>query len=272
MLRSLSYEMWRMGVSGRRDKVARGRWRCARGSRRSAGQSPRTAFSLIELIVVIGVLVPSLRSARESAKRVVCATREKEMLNATNMYVTEWHRYPPSLANTVLPWYGWSRIDWLGAGHDGEDAHAAPESGLYFAYLKTADVYMCPSDRPAIVEAAAGIRTVRRFSYSMNGRVGLLISGRFGTTSEAKPSNRVPGDADLPVFFEEDPNGNLDARPEGCFTGSDRAFERHVRLTNVGFADGHVSQESYTSGTTARSLFDALGVPKAPMILGLDAG
>jgi prepilin-type processing-associated H-X9-DG protein/prepilin-type N-terminal cleavage/methylation domain-containing protein len=229
----------------------------------------RRALTLVELLVVIGILsiliailVPSLKGAREAGKRSLCATRVAEFAKVTHLYVTEWERYPPSLANTSLPWIGWSGIDWLGAGHNGALVHAAPESGVYFPYVGRIDLYLCPKEEAQIVSADSLI-TVRQFSYSMNGRTGLMIPDRRNTVGSAATIS----DADLPLFFEEDPAQNLDAQPEGCFTGDDRPFMRHRGKTNVGFADAHVRTQQFTEDTTAKKHFDAIGVPMADILL-----
>ena len=221
----------------------------------------RGGFTLIELLIVIGIialllalLIPSLQSARNTAKRTVCAAHQNELLKATPLYISDSARYPPSLANTPFPWVGWSRIDWLGAGHEGWEAHHAPQTGLFYPILRTEEIYLCPSDRADVV-VASGMQTVRRFSYSMNGRLGLVIPGR---------QRSVP-ESDLPVFFEEDLARNLNVRPEGCFTGTDRPSLRHDGQSNVGFADGHVA--TIKTSRTAKSWFEALGVPKAKQVL-----
>lgn len=205
---------------------------------------------------LMAILVPTLSGARNAAKRVVCATRQGELLKATGIYLSDENRYPPSLANTPFPWTRWSRIDWLGAGHQGWEAHAAPEAGLYFPLLNNPQVYLCPSDAPEIVDAA-GMQTVRFFSYSMNGRMGLASSSGYPNISDSL----------LPLFFEEDLAANLNALPEGCFTGSDQPSFRHNGDTNVGFADGHVQIADYNPGVSAAAIYTEIRLPRAPQVL-----
>lgn len=199
-------------------------------------------------------MVPSLSRAREAARRTICGTRIGELLKATSVYLADWRRYPPSLANTPQPWVRWSKTDWLGAGHEGWEAHHAPQTGLYFPILGTADIYLCASDRAEIVQAG-GMTTVRRFSYSMNGRLGLALPGRSGLASDSR----------LPTFFEEDPASNLDVRPEGCFTGTDRPFLRHAGRTNIGYADGHV--DATEERRSAKEIYEELQLPAARTLL-----
>ncbi len=65
----------------------------------------RIAFSLLELLMVIailslmiGILVPSLRKARELAKDIVCRSNQKNVSNAVILYTEEYEdQYPYSL-------------------------------------------------------------------------------------------------------------------------------------------------------------------------------
>jgi prepilin-type N-terminal cleavage/methylation domain-containing protein/prepilin-type processing-associated H-X9-DG protein len=66
--------------------------------------SKRLAFTLIELLVVIAIiallvaiLVPSLNMAREIARRTVCATNDKCMTTAIQMYAND--------NNEIMPFY-----------------------------------------------------------------------------------------------------------------------------------------------------------------------
>ncbi|RMF82765.1 MAG: DUF1559 domain-containing protein [Planctomycetota bacterium] len=63
---------------------------------------PRQAFTLIELLVVvaiiallISILLPSLRSAREQAKTTKCVANLKQVGNIMHMYFQEWRDYFP---------------------------------------------------------------------------------------------------------------------------------------------------------------------------------
>ena len=65
----------------------------------------RAAFSLVELLIVIailslmvGILVPSLRNAREMAKDIVCRAHQKSVSSAIILYTEEYDdQYPYSL-------------------------------------------------------------------------------------------------------------------------------------------------------------------------------
>lgn len=232
--------------------------------RKAYGGSGASGFTLIELLVVmtiiallLAILVPVISRAHGAAKKTICATQQNEFLKTTAMYTAEYNVYPPSLANTPLPWnLGWSQLDWLGAGHLGWQAYKAPEAGLYYPYIKNTNLYLCPSDDAEVVEALIG-QTVRKHSYSMNGRTGLMPIGKFSHIS----------DSTLPLFFEEDLEHNLRPQPEGCFTGTDKLNYRHAGKSNVGFADGHVQHADYDPNHDAIKIYTELGLLWAKRIL-----
>ena len=77
----------------------------------------KRGFTLIELLVVISiialllsVLSPSLRRARESARKVVCSSNNKQIGTAMEMYIMEYNNYYPPhrvlVGGSVLPGQG----------------------------------------------------------------------------------------------------------------------------------------------------------------------
>jgi prepilin-type processing-associated H-X9-DG protein len=79
--------------------------------RSCAGVRRIAAFTLVELLVVIGIiavliglLLPSLTTARENAKRVQCATKLQQILSAANIHVVEhggWYPLAGDIAGNV---------------------------------------------------------------------------------------------------------------------------------------------------------------------------
>jgi prepilin-type N-terminal cleavage/methylation domain-containing protein/prepilin-type processing-associated H-X9-DG protein len=131
----------------------------------SPTQRPRSAFTLVELLVVIGIiavlmsiLLPALNRARESAKAVVCASNLKQLGIALAMYVNDNNQYTPrfmydpeSVAGVTTPEPGFKRWEWFHAimryvaaqQRDFTYGVATGNSGLQEEQKQS--VYFCPS-------------------------------------------------------------------------------------------------------------------------------
>lgn len=139
------------------------------------------AFTLIELLVVvaiiallIAILLPSLKRAKENARRLKCATNQRQLITAARVYADENINFMPS------PNWGWPRGNpglprgWL---FDPAKFLRKPrlrwrpidvEYGLLWDYLKYPELYRCPL-HPKIDRYQNDSRRIT--SYLMNGAV-----------------------------------------------------------------------------------------------------
>lgn len=99
-------------------------------------------FTLIELLVVvaiiallISILVPSLRAAKEQTRTLVCKTRLRELYHGHVLYAGEWDdRYPD-----------YDRWLWRGPQNN-VPSRDWVERGEIYKYILNKETYFCPKD------------------------------------------------------------------------------------------------------------------------------
>ena len=136
---------------------------------RRQGRNPQCrgpAFTLIELLVVIAiiailmaVLVPALKIAREQARGVSCLSNQRSLAQAYIMYADEnggsicggWAAFAP--VNRVPPWVmppldeaGGKIIEMASGDVTLQQRFNGLRQGALYPYLKEVKVYHCPGD------------------------------------------------------------------------------------------------------------------------------
>jgi type II secretory pathway pseudopilin PulG len=132
----------------------------------SAGASPRrgdrVAFTLVELLVVIGIvailiaiLLPTLKKAREMAVRVTCMSNLRQIALAEHMYANAFHGSLPGglLDDTNSNWstgYTWRmRLAVTSPFYKSAPGNKVSPTGIgwlmFLGYLKDLRVVYCPS-------------------------------------------------------------------------------------------------------------------------------
>jgi prepilin-type N-terminal cleavage/methylation domain-containing protein/prepilin-type processing-associated H-X9-DG protein len=239
----------------------------------------KKAFTLIELLVVIAIvavlmaiLFPALKRAREQGRRAVCLSNLKQLTLAWIMYADEnddrivngeaagggnGRADTPTSGNRHKGekwWVGGDCGDfWAGEHLPMEIQIAAIQNGALFPYTKKETLYRCPT----------GVRgDLRTYSIgdSMNGipRSGTHIDNRVGvrvgkTVLWIKNRQEIdsPGPAYRLVLLDE---GRI--TPDSYATHYvnqrwwDPPFVRHGDGTNVSFADGHSAYWKYKGKKT----------------------
>jgi prepilin-type N-terminal cleavage/methylation domain-containing protein/prepilin-type processing-associated H-X9-DG protein len=215
-------------------------------------RKPR-AFTLIELLVVIAIiailaamLLPALSKAKLKAQAIACMNNGKQLGTAYLMYAHDYN-------DIALPGSSYSGIpSWCGGGlhstPDAIDVNFVKNSPTY-PYLKSADVFRCPSDIAGLRWLGGAIQ-LRNRSYAVN--------GGFGNSSWHQPNVppfkhmtkmttiTAPGPSLVYVLIDEHENSINDSHfyPFRNLKAYDNRWldapsGRHGNATGFNFADGH---------------------------------
>jgi prepilin-type N-terminal cleavage/methylation domain-containing protein/prepilin-type processing-associated H-X9-DG protein len=215
-------------------------------------------FTLVELLVVIGIMsllvgivLPSLDSARQIARRVYCQTNLRVLAIANNVYASENNGlYAPGAANFIK-----NKDRWFGR----RKGPTGPfeEGGPLTPYFETPKVRRCPSFRDCLVGFEAGCGG---YGYN-NNFVGQLRRAPGYQLKTDRSGNRSEAFADTSATVAFTDSAMVDAGLiEYSFAESPRwpDFDgkpwpsihfRHAKLANVAWLDGHVSSEAMTFST-----------------------
>src|SRR3954454_10020969 len=120
----------------------------------SSPQRKRPAFTLVELLVVIGIiavlvgiLLPALNKARNSAKTLQCKSNLRQIGIAVQMYTNANHGfYPPGMAQDAnQSFYNWTSLLTYMMDHKGGPTNSASDvsgGGTTGGFRK---IFLCPS-------------------------------------------------------------------------------------------------------------------------------
>lgn len=194
------------------------------------------AFTLVELLVVIGVisllisiLMPALNAAREQARAVKCLSNLRQMTIAAHAYVNEnGGRYPVGY---------WGLDSW-----DFSITPAGITPGLLWAGRGTTQVQQCPS-----FDGRSNTPSDPYTGYNYN--ISYIGHGQFETIQRPAKATQVRHPASTALFGDGEYAAGANKYMRSPFShpgdlsnsvrvGGAQGF-RHRGKTNVAFCDGH---------------------------------
>ncbi len=208
----------------------------------------REAFSLVELIVVIGIIallagivVPSVEVLREKGKETACANNMRQWGAAMGIYLDENRGVFPNdgaSGDEAGVWYN-VLPQYIGV----EPFYALKTKGKTPCPGMGKSIYICPSlsvDAALLAKYTSGTQVGYNLSYAMN----YWINAPKDDDSLTKRMRLSQvKHADQFVIFSETADSSLksvDADPQNPSMTSSPDF-RHRGRVNVVFADGHVT-------------------------------
>ena len=257
-------------------------WRVpVRNGRQPAGAFfPTTAFTLVELLVVIGViailaamLLPALAGAKMQAARIVCVNNEKQLILAWTVYSGDNNeRLVLNGGDTATT--STSAHLWVYGGNHGDpdtltnDLYLTGANFALFASTKilpSARIYKCPADRstwPLGMSTSQQVTELR--SYSMNCYIGPASTTipPVSLNSAYKiylKSSQIIADAPANRFVFTDVNPASICTPA---FGVDMTLQTWIHLPSdlhrqravLAFADGHVEAHRWLDSRTMTHL------------------
>lgn len=215
-----------------------------------------TAFTLIELLVVIAIisilasiLFPVFSRARENARRTSCISNLKQIGLGIMQYTQDYdERYP-----TAFPGIHQSNIQYAAPGTPGarfsisDKGHRMTWMDLIFPYVKSINVFICPSMGPP--EDMTGAQQ-NAAQYAYNGAINGYDNDRYGRPLQNSIGNSladVVRPSEVAMVWDYASRNNHESNANGWTriannehpTVDARYAIPHFEGASFAFADGH---------------------------------
>jgi len=213
---------------------------------------PGRAFTLVELLVVIGIiallisiLLPTISRSRAQAARVVCATQMRDLVSATVMYASEnkgwlpeYRGYDKDITKWTSPddsaWATMASSDVTGGGAFPDFESKNPNFGnsgaglgklFALGYIKTYKILNCPSLQDKVV-----LNGLTRPGYYFNPHFAYAVEDNTKLTARYKKISDIPIDRCVifEFFYNDGTIAHLEPKESSAYF-------------NIAFADGHVN-------------------------------
>ncbi len=233
-------------------------------------RSNAAAFTLIELLVVvaiiallIGILLPSLKQARDMARNSKCLANGKQFTLAASAYAGDYKSqlWPEILTNrqgqVVRDSFGGVVPMWARLPDTTSSTGFGP--GVVYQYMSNVDqAGECPSNKRSSptgnqnAQNSFGSFTTLDFDYTFVARmqgatlgvgtpVAYVTRPAVGTPATLlQPTTQTQRFTGMPIFIEESTYWYNGSVRDGLWSNTDQITERHGGAGTVSFLEGHV--------------------------------